>query len=233
MTPTQVMAALRDHWDEVWALLDDPTRTALLGLVERLPEDPERVSRKISRLLLAAGPQAYVLFGASTSDSVRFIPGPHEAPGLLVALAVSLRELGRRTAPVLSEAGGAPPADPASPRQADEQQLADDRLLATGNVTAAEYRAGGHDPADPDLIRLTDRQGTVRLPSFQFDGASGHPLPLVVEVNRLLDADDDPWGVADWWLGANSWLDAVPARLLGTPDERSLLAAARAEIAEW
>ncbi len=56
---------------------------------------------------------------------------------------------------------------------------------------------------------------------------------MVVAVNRLLDADDDPWGVADWWLGANAWLDAVPARLLGTPGEHGLLAAARAEIAEW
>lgn len=115
MTPTQVMAALRDHWDEVWALLDDPTRTALLGLVERLPEDPERVSRKISRLLLAAGPQAYVLFGASTSDSVRFIPGPHEAPGLLVALAVSLRELGGGRPPSSRRPGARRPPTPPPP----------------------------------------------------------------------------------------------------------------------
>ncbi|MFJ8434686.1 hypothetical protein ACIQ9P_25640 [Kitasatospora sp. NPDC094019] len=127
----------------------------------------------------------------------------------------------RLKAPAGADALPAPPED------------ADDWLLAADSVSAADYRAGGHDPTDPDLIRLTDRQGTVRLPSFQFDGASGRPLPVVVAVNRLLDADDDPWGVADWWLGANAWLDAVPAHLLGTSGEHGLLAAARAETAEW
>ena len=34
---------------------------------------------------------------------------------------------------------------------------------------------------------------------------------------RLLDADDDPFGVADWWLGRNAWLEGVPADLIGCP----------------
>lgn len=49
---------------------------------------------------------------------------------------------------------------------------------------------------------------------------------------QLLDAAEDPWGVADWWLGANAWLGAVPAQLLGRVADDVLLDAARAVLVE-
>ncbi|MGW2547501.1 hypothetical protein ACWC5I_43160 [Kitasatospora sp. NPDC001574] len=214
MELAEVLEALRERWDEVQEFLDEPARARLRELLTAPSGDPERIARRIVRLLLASVPDGHPV-RAVFEDSVRYARGARAEQINREAVLSALAFFGRRPA------AAQPPPD------------ADDWLLDAENVTAAEYRAGGHDPADPDLIRLTDRQGTVRLPSFQFDGASGLPLPLVVEVNRLLDADDDPWGVADWWLGANAWLDAVPARLLGTPGEHSLLAAARAEIAEW
>jgi len=67
----------------------------------------------------------------------------------------------------------------------------------------------------------------VQLPAFQF-GADGLPLPVVVGVNRFLGAADDPWGVADWWLGPDARLGEVPVRLLGTGRDADLWAAARA-----
>jgi len=36
--------------------------------------------------------------------------------------------------------------------------------------------------------------------------------------------------VADWWLGRNAWLDAIPADLIGQVDDALLVRAARAEL---
>lgn len=78
------------------------------------------------------------------------------------------------------------------------------------------------------LVRLTTPDGTTRLPAFQFD-REGRARPLVLLVNSLLDADGDPWGAADWWLGGNAWLGAAPANLIGAGRDDDLVAAAQAE----
>ncbi|GIH25558.1 hypothetical protein Aph01nite_38680 [Acrocarpospora phusangensis] len=83
------------------------------------------------------------------------------------------------------------------------------------------------EPDEPDLIRLERADGEVRLPAFQFQ-ESRQARPLVLRINRLLEADEDPWGVAGWWLGPNAWLGAVPADLLDQPRELDLMPAARA-----
>ncbi|WP_051756088.1 hypothetical protein [Kitasatospora purpeofusca] len=226
---TDFLDVLREHWDEVQEYLDESARDAIATLLDAPSAAPERTARRIVRLVLAALPDEHPV-RAALADSVRYSQAVQfESANRDAVLQVLALVRGRSTDGGGPEAAPEPEPDalPVPPEDAD------DWLLAADSVSAADYRSGGHDPADPDLIRLTDRQGTVRLPSFQFDGASGRPLPVVVAVNRLLDADDDPWGVADWWLGANAWLDAVPARLLGTPGEHGLLAAARAEIAEW
>lgn len=48
-------------------------------------------------------------------------------------------------------------------------------------------------------------------------------------VNAILDAERDPLGVASWWVSSNGRLPgaATPRELLGTPDERLLLALAQ------
>ncbi len=85
-----------------------------------------------------------------------------------------------------------------------------------------------------DPILSTD-ENDVELPpaAFPCDPASGAPYPVVVEINRLPCADVDPWGAADWWLGSNVWLDARPARKLGTDADDALRSATRAETSEW
>ncbi|MFE6887156.1 hypothetical protein [Streptomyces sp. NPDC057694] len=84
----------------------------------------------------------------------------------------------------------------------------------------------GQDPWHRHLIRLSDATGEVRLPTFQF-GPDGAPLPVVLSINEELRADVDPWGVADWWLGRNHWLDTPPARALGRVPDDELIAVAR------
>lgn len=81
--------------------------------------------------------------------------------------------------------------------------------------------------ANDGLIRLPRPDGGRQLPRFQFDDAL-QPHDLVVRVNRLLDAEDDPWGVADWWVSPHAVLVDPPATLLGTARESEIWAAASA-----
>ncbi|MFD3873409.1 hypothetical protein [Streptomyces sp. NPDC058623] len=101
-----------------------------------------------------------------------------------------------------------------------------DRLLAAPSLGDEEVLLAGCDPYAPALIRLPATGGPIRLPAFQF-APDGRLRDTVREVNLLLDADGDPWGAADWWLSPNAWLDAEPARLLGTADEPRLPDTAR------
>jgi hypothetical protein len=116
---------------------------------------------------------------------------------------------------------------PAAPSAAEVSFWTSRFLLAEKAVSEDELEMRGQSPGDPDLIRLDRHDGGEQWPAFQF-GADGAPLSLVRAVNQLLDADEDPWGAADWWLGHNQWLDAVPARLLGQVPDELLLDAARA-----
>ncbi|MFF8969796.1 hypothetical protein [Streptomyces sp. NPDC014995] len=95
------------------------------------------------------------------------------------------------------------------------------RLLAAPSRAAAPAGspAAGEGPAD--VIVLADPEDGPRSPEFQFDPETGRPHGIVVRINRILLADRDPWGAADWWLGGNSWLGGAPAALLGrVPDDR-------------
>jgi len=116
---------------------------------------------------------------------------------------------------------------------ADDGDEADDDpeawLLAAPSLSEQEVMALGVAPRQPGLIRLPgrDEQGQPRLPAFQF-GPDGQPVPVVLAVNELLGAGTDPWGAADWWLGENAWLDAIPADLIDRAADAVLLKAARA-----
>lgn len=104
-------------------------------------------------------------------------------------------------------------------------------LRAAPSLSEQEVRAFGVAPDRADLIRLPGADRQPRLPAFQFL-ADGQPVPVVLTVNELLDANADPWGVADWWLGENAWLAAVPAELIGRVEDTVLVQAARAELWE-
>ncbi|MYY10698.1 hypothetical protein GT204_17710 [Streptomyces sp. SID4919] len=67
----------------------------------------------------------------------------------------------------------------------------------------------------PGLIRLPGPGGVLRWPRFQFRSGTAEPWPVVSAVGVLLGAEDDPWGVAGWWLSANAWLGTAPTGLLG------------------
>ncbi|MFJ6982431.1 MULTISPECIES: hypothetical protein [unclassified Streptomyces] len=112
--------------------------------------------------------------------------------------------------------------------------LAAARRRLLGEPSRAAAPAGspqaGQGPAD--VIVLTDPEDGRRSPEFQFDPDTGRPRDIVVQINRMLLADRDPWGAADWWLGGNTWLGGRPAALLGQVPDALLADAARALVEE-
>ncbi|HET7327020.1 MAG TPA: hypothetical protein VFJ14_06995, partial [Nocardioidaceae bacterium] len=88
-------------------------------------------------------------------------------------------------------------------------------------------------------LRLSSRlvgikQGNRYLyPAFQFDLAQRQVPPAVAEVNKLLDAAGDPWGVASWWISDSPRLGGrAPRDLIGTDEETDLPVLAHGEATE-
>ncbi|MBD0737661.1 hypothetical protein [Streptomyces sp. CBMA29] len=109
---------------------------------------------------------------------------------------------------------------------------AKNRLLQAPALSAEGVRARWGQSPPSGLIVLADPQHGDRYPAFQFTADEGTPHEVVLEVNRLLLADIDPWGVADWWLSDNEWLGGQPAALIGELADSRLLRAAMALVEE-
>lgn len=103
-----------------------------------------------------------------------------------------------------------------------------ERLLRAPALDRDQVRRAVRHPWAGDLIRLVDEAGRARIPAFQVE--AGVPVPVVVQINRLLGAEEDPWGVADWWLRRNTRLGAAPATLVGQVPDAVLLGCAEAVL---
>ena len=86
--------------------------------------------------------------------------------------------------------------------------------------------------------RLRERSSLLGLPSgsgflypaFQFDAARRRLFPEVIEVNELIDAAGDPWGVASWWMAENARIAERPVNCVGTERAPDLVRAAGALV---
>jgi hypothetical protein len=209
MPVPDAIVALARQWEQTVEHLSDEDLHIIEEEAAQRAGDTRSASRRIVDVLVASLPRHHPVRRAATGG--RRLAGPGDR----------WTEVTERLAAIASFAAAA---------RADRE--ADAWLLETPTVPWAQVR----DRAD-DLIRLTTPSGDgdgpgdddERAPAFQFD-ADGHPRPVVLEVNRLLDVQDDPWGVADWWLGGNAWLAGVPADLVGEIDDDLLVRAARAEL---
>ncbi len=95
------------------------------------------------------------------------------------------------------------------------------RLLGSQSVNPRQYANNLRRRAA--LIGLRHRNQFL-YPAFQFDRDRGRVDPVVAEINQLLAADDDPWGVASWWLSTNDRLGGqAPKDALQDPEARSRL----------
>jgi hypothetical protein len=208
------VATLRDHLEEVLLSVDAEQRERLAALVERLTTEQDARARvsvvfELIDLLGAELPVDHPVRRAMAREDVRYGSAPADLEPVLLDLRQAVREYW-----------------PGGPDPDEMLRQAKERLLGAAMYSAGDVRAQGQDPGAAGLIRLR-RDGDVLLPAFQFDRA-GVPLPVVVEVNRILRADTDPWGVADWWLGRDPWLGAVPSALIGQVPDATLVSAARA-----
>ena len=77
------------------------------------------------------------------------------------------------------------------------------------------------------LLGIPSGRGYL-YPEFQFDTAHRDVATEVREVNARLDAANDPWGVASWWVSRNDRIGARPRDLVGTARAKDLLAIAHA-----
>ncbi len=210
-----VVRAVADYWDDIQRHADPGRRELLAALIDgtAVPDADEARAALADELLDILPPDHPVsrLLRAGTMYSGG-LSARSEAE-----LADDLRRLSRLVLAAHEPAGtGAPGGD------FDRQVQA--RLLALPSLSAADPRNQAVAPVR-GLIRLPRPDGTAQLPAFQF-GPSGAPWPVVREINELLDAVGDPWGVACWWVDPHERLDAAPAALLGRGEDTLLRLAA-------
>ncbi|MEV5873831.1 hypothetical protein AB0L75_06265 [Streptomyces sp. NPDC052101] len=227
MTPgedsgTRVLGLIDEHLDSIRAQLTDAQYQLLLtrlrALADTPPDDSRAVRRAFQSMRLCLVPLPFGHPVREALDSVRLVgAAPVGSPAVL------------RTRDLLARlTAGPPPAPDAAAVIAAVEQ----RLRRAPALSAAEVRTrySGSAPP-PELIRLTDPELGDRYPEFQFRPGGGAPYEVVLEVNRVLLADADPWGAADWWLSGNAWLGGgPPAALLGVRPDRDLVGAAVALV---
>lgn len=219
---TDVLDLIAEQLDSIRAQLTDEQFQTLLSRLRALADaptdDPRAVRRAFQNVRHSLVPLLYDHPARAAMDSVR-----------LADTATAARPVVLHTRQVLARitADRPPPLDTPAIIAAVEH-----RLLRAPALLATEVRDRCHGGAPPpELIRLTDPDLGDRYPEFQFEPGGGAPYQTVLEVNRVLLADADPWGAADWWLSGNTWLDGrSPADLLGRRPDRDLVAAATALV---
>ncbi|GGV70134.1 hypothetical protein [Streptomyces griseoloalbus] len=241
MTPEDLLALLVTHRQSLAAgLHDEEDREEVAAALREVREavtagrSASPAVRRLRRALSALPPEHPVSDALGSRRYAADGTGGRALPTAdAIGTVLNLLETRDATAvpdpgPPLSGTGAEPGPDaakvPPVPGPGELLAKARERLLSAPALTEREHAALLSSHGDqPGLIRLADpRPGgsTARCPRFQFRPGTLQPLPVVLRINGLLRADLDPWGAADWWLGANSWLHGVPADLLGTlPDE--------------
>ncbi|MFP8884262.1 hypothetical protein [Streptomyces mangrovi] len=223
----RLLALIGEHRAAIREALDDERYAELLAGLEALaaaaPDDGPAVRRALQGVRLALLPLPFGHPVSAALDSVRLTAAP-PGPGAVAGA--------RELVALLAAAPSQLPAAGAGAEEGAEEGAdgAPDELLRAPALSADEARARCAGAPPPELIRLLDPERGDRYPRFQFAADGGTPHEVVLEVNRLLLADIDPWGAAAWWLSANTWLGGTPAALLGRLPGRRLVEAAAALV---
>ncbi|MFJ9637218.1 hypothetical protein [Streptomyces sp. NPDC101178] len=204
MNPFTVLAVGAARWSSYGSLLgSDATRTLgrQLAALRAGEGDPDTAADRAARTLLDALPPEIAAALREEGDRTRF----SGSPPAVHHQGYSVRDL------CLVVVDGNPMIGPfLGPVR--------ERLLS-------EPAAPWHPGLDPLLIVLSGDDGRRQVPLFQFEVGT-MPWRVVLDVNAVLGADSDPWGVADWWLAESTWWRRAPASLLGQGRDAELRGAA-------
>lgn len=212
-----IVRALAIHWDSVASRLDADAKEQLISALRQIAsptasrEDVFDATEYLLELLPSVVPSDHPVRKAIIACS-----SDRASPAAAIEDDLLMEELRR----ILDEL---------TTGRTTSDDILDDavtRLLSAPALTQEQLVAAENDPDMRHLIKLPGHSG-ARFPAFQFDDF-GRPLQLVLSINELLDADTDPWGAADWWLGPHAWLGGSPADLLGRAPDEVILAAVRA-----
>jgi hypothetical protein len=221
---TRVLGLIGEHLDSIHDRLTDEQYELLLTRLHTLADTPPGDSRAVRRAFQAV---RLCLLPLPFDDPVR-----KALDSVRLAGAASVGDpVVLRTRDLLARltADPPPPPDTTAIIAAVERRLLDAPALSAAEVRA-RYR-GSAPP--PELIRFAGPDPGLgdRYPEFQFRPGGGAPYEVVLEVNRVLLADADPWGAAAWWLSGNTWLGGgPPAAFLGIRRDRELVGAAVALV---
>jgi hypothetical protein len=192
-------------------------------LRERLaPDQVDAVRRELAAAAHGAPWDPAILLGTALSDE------PAEHPAWTALAASTERRTSVEAVPVVAAAMALRLVIEGSVqvRSGDPdaiEQAAEARVLLVPMLTLEPT-----EPRDvPADVLVVPHHGHLEAPRFQFDDEGG-VLPPVSEVNRSLDAADDPWGVASWWLSPHAGLHAIPADAVRTDSADDVVAAAAA-----
>ena len=216
-----VLRAVADYWDDIRRYADPRQWQRLTDLIGGTAEPDADEARaaledELLDILPPDHPVSQLLRSGTMLDS-----GLSERPEDV--LADDLRRLSRlvsAASPAVPAAAAAVSAAGTGPPGGDFDRRVQARLQALPSLSADDPRSRTVAP-DPGLIRLPRPDGTAQLPAFQF-GPSGAPWPVVREINEMLNAAGDPWGVACWWVDPHGRLGAAPAALLGQGEDALL-----------
>lgn len=228
-----VIESIAAQWDDILRYLSQGEQEELIACAQDFLAASGETARygaaqRIVDLVAPALPADHPIRRVIAAEGTKFAGGELSWSPALQVLSLRLEPAGIVPA-VIGQPGAEP--EPGTQEPGAILREAQESILAAPSVTEAEVRDLDVDPHSPGLIRLSGMAGDVRLPAFQF-APDGRPYPVVTQINVLLDAGDDPWGVADWWLGLNGWIDAIPAESIGRVDDELLIAAARAVFQE-
>jgi hypothetical protein len=228
MAIEDALIALAEHSDDVISRLDDARRRELQNLITEIGgDDHTGAVIRITQLLVGILPPEHPVRRA-LAQGYLYSSAPRDWSAIRAEL---IAEIVANSFYAEPHAAADPPVATASMTPEGILAAVTDRLLRAPALTEEEVRLRGADPADPALLRLDRPGGGRQWPSFQF-GPDGAPLRVVQIVNTMLGAEADPLGVADWWLGANPWLDGQPSDLIGHIPDELVLRAAHAVIEE-
>ncbi|MET8629573.1 hypothetical protein ABZW30_38580 [Kitasatospora sp. NPDC004669] len=215
----RLLGLIREHRDSIRAQLGEERYAVLLSRLEALAAvtaDDDRGRRNaLQGVRRALRPLPFDHPVRAALESSRLVG----APPVPADVDVARELLAWLSAPT-------PAAEPVLDRAPAGETRPGHLLLDALALSAQEARDRCGGPPPPELIRVPGSPEGARYPRFQFPVDGGAPYGVVLEVNRLLLAEIDPWGAGSWWLSDNSWLGGAPASLLGRLPDHQLVGAA-------